>query len=174
MLEEAGARTLIDVSRFPSSRRNPQFNQPELAGTLEQAGIAYRHAVELGGRPGGEPSEERFACIPTAAFRRYAARMRLREWQGALGRALAEPGACFMYAETDWRGDAHRRLLAEQLDVRGYDVVHLLRPGERQLHSSRAEVGERRKAAALRGAGRVSPPAKERTAPGPPRTTTHD
>jgi len=27
VLREAGARTVVDVRRFPASRRNPQFNQ---------------------------------------------------------------------------------------------------------------------------------------------------
>ena len=47
VLDEAGTRTLVDVRRFPSSRRHPQFDQPALAAALENAGIAYRHAVEL-------------------------------------------------------------------------------------------------------------------------------
>ena len=55
VLREAGAATLVDVRRFPGSRRNPQFNQRRLAETLEQAGIRYLHAVELGGRRSGEP-----------------------------------------------------------------------------------------------------------------------
>lgn len=132
-LERAGAETLVDVRRFPGSRRNPQFNKAALETTLAQAGIAYRHAVELGGRLSGEPGEERFACIRTAAFRSYAARMSQRVWQDALARALAQPAPCFMCAETDWRR-CHRRLIAELLAARGHDVVHLLRPHEIELH----------------------------------------
>jgi uncharacterized protein (DUF488 family) len=74
-LGEAGVRTLVDVRRFPASRRHPQFNGPALRDTVETAGIAYRHAGELGGRRSGEPGEERFACIQVPAFRSYAARM---------------------------------------------------------------------------------------------------
>ena len=48
-LEEASVETLVDVRRYPFSRRNPQFNQPVLAGTVGEAGIDYVHAVELGG-----------------------------------------------------------------------------------------------------------------------------
>src|SRR5919201_4814115 len=59
-LHDGGVRTLVDVRRFPSSRRNPQFNQQPLAAALEDAEIGYRHAVELGGRRTGEPGEERF------------------------------------------------------------------------------------------------------------------
>src|SRR4051794_26549841 len=76
MLAGAGVRTLIDVRRYPGSRRNPQFNQPELRTAVENAGVTYRHAVELGGRLSNEPGENDFDCIRVAAFRSYAARMR--------------------------------------------------------------------------------------------------
>ncbi len=62
-LREAAIETLVDVRRFPGSRRNPQFNQATLAAALNAGGIAYRHAVELGGRRAGEPGEERFSCL---------------------------------------------------------------------------------------------------------------
>ena len=58
IVREASVRTLIDVRRFPGSRHNPQFNQPALRAVLEEAGVAYRHAVELGGRLAGEPRED--------------------------------------------------------------------------------------------------------------------
>ena len=82
-LREADVRTLVDVRRFPGSRRNPQFGQAALSQTLRAAGIGYRHAVELGGRLSGEPGEERFGCLRVAAFRSYAARMGTDEWQDA-------------------------------------------------------------------------------------------
>jgi uncharacterized protein (DUF488 family) len=132
-LQEAGVETLIDVRRFPSSRRNPQFNQAALAESLGEAGIAYRHAEELGGRRSSEPGEERFSCLRVAAFRSYAARMGTEMWQRALEAALAEPTPCFMCAETPW-WRCHRRLIAELLTARGHEIVHLLRPGESQPH----------------------------------------
>ena len=132
-LREAGARTLVDVRRFPSSRRNPQFNQAALAQSLGDDGVAYRHAVELGGRRSEEPGEERFACIGVAAFRSYAARMTMPEWQAALDDALAEPAPCFMCAETPW-WRCHRRLIAELLAARGHDVFHILAPGRVERH----------------------------------------
>jgi uncharacterized protein (DUF488 family) len=132
-LEEVGAQTLVDVRRFPGSRRNPQFNQGLLGETLREARIAYHHAVELGGRLRGEPGEERFPCIRVAAFRSYAARIGTAEWQGALERALAQPAPCLMCAETPWQR-CHRRLIAELLVARGHEIVHLIRPRERQSH----------------------------------------
>jgi uncharacterized protein (DUF488 family) len=132
-LQGAGVGTLVDIRRFPGSRRNPQFNKEALAATLALAGIDYRHAVELGGRRSGEPGEERFTCIRTAAFRSYAARMGAQEWQEALALTLANPAPCVMCAETvPWR--CHRVLVSDLLAARGHEVVHLLRPDASQPH----------------------------------------
>lgn len=131
-LRPANVRTVVDVRRFPGSRRNPQFNRDALAEALGVAGIAYRHAEPLGGRRSGEPGEERFACIRTPAFRNYAARMGTPEWQQALAAALEEPTPCFLCAETVW-WRCHRKLIAELLVARGYDVLHLL-PGRVERH----------------------------------------
>jgi uncharacterized protein (DUF488 family) len=132
-LREPGVRTLVDVRRFPGSRRNPQFGQAALAETLREAGIAYAHAEELGGRRSGEPGEEQFGCIRVGAFRSYAARMGTTEWQEALAAALARPGPCLMCAETLWTR-CHRRLIADLLVARGHEVVHLIRPRRREPH----------------------------------------
>jgi len=124
---------VVDVRRFPGSRRHPQFNGDALAVALEEAGIAYRHAPALGGRLSGEPGEERFACIRVAAFRSYAARMTSDAWQHALAEELEQPAPAFLCAETLWT-KCHRRLIAEQLHARGHDVVHLLAPGRAEPH----------------------------------------
>jgi uncharacterized protein (DUF488 family) len=121
------------VRRFPSSRRHPQFNQAALVDVLTEAGIGYRHAVELGGRRTGEAGEERFACVQTPAFRAYLARMGTTDWQAALAEALAEPSPCLMCAETLW-WRCHRRLISELLVARGHDVIHVVRPGEQRRH----------------------------------------
>jgi uncharacterized protein (DUF488 family) len=144
-LREVDAMTLVDVRRFPGSRRNPQFGQAALAETLREAGIHYRHAVELGGRRSGEPGEERFGCIRVAAFRSYAARMGTEEWQEALEDALSEPLPCFMCAETLWTR-CHRRLIAELLVARGHHVTHLIRPGRHERHRlyDESEIRDRR------------------------------
>ena len=142
-LRDAGVQTLVDVRRFPSSRRNPQFNREPLEQTLAAAGIAYRHAVELGGRRSNEPGEERFVCIRVPAFRSYAAGMAAPEWQQALAAALAETAPCFLCAETLW-WRCHRRLIAELLHARGHDVVHLLKPGHSEPHRPWEPISETR------------------------------
>ena len=130
-LRESGRQTLVDVRRYPGSRRNPQFNQKPLADGLRAAGIDYRHAIALGGLRTDEPGQERFECLGN--FAGYAARMGSGEWQEALASALAEPDPVFMCAETPWQR-CHRRFISELLEARGHEVVHLIRPGERERH----------------------------------------
>jgi uncharacterized protein (DUF488 family) len=142
VVREAGVRTLVDVRRFPGSRHNPPFDQPVLKAALEEGGIAYRHAVALGGRLAGEPGEDAFGCLRVAAFRSYAARMGTQGWQAALAAALAEPAPCFMCSETLW-WRCHRRLIAELLHARGERIVHLLGPGKQQEHKPFAEAQSR-------------------------------
>lgn len=140
MLTDAGVQTLVDVRRYPGSRRNPQYNRAAIEATLAQSGIAYRHAVELGGRLSGEAGEERFTCIRQPAFRSYAARMGTQEWQDALALVLADPEPCVMCAETPW-AKCHRRLISELLAARGHEVLHLSPDGvEPHRRSEDAEV----------------------------------
>jgi uncharacterized protein (DUF488 family) len=133
VLSAAGVGTVVDVRRFPGSRRNPQFNVGPLRESLDPAGIAYVHAAALGGRRTNEPGEDRYSCIRVAAFRSYAARMTTSEWQHALDGTLTLPAPCFMCAETLWTR-CHRRLIAELLHARGHEIVHLIGPGRTEPH----------------------------------------
>ena len=132
-LVAARVGTLVDVRRFPMSRRHPQFNGEALEASVADAGIGYVHVEELGGRRSGEQGEERFACIETPAFRSYAARMGTSRWQEALAMALEHERPCFLCAETPW-WRCHRRLIAELLFARGHEVVHILRPHDVRPH----------------------------------------
>jgi uncharacterized protein (DUF488 family) len=137
-LVEAQVAMLVDVRRFPSSRRNPQFTSSALAATLGEAGVTYTHEPELGGRRSAVPGEDRFHCLRVSAFRSYAAWMGTEEWAAALTRSLVHESPCFMCAETlPWR--CHRRLIADVVVARGVEVEHLLGPGESLPHRAFAE-----------------------------------
>ena len=132
-LVDADAATLVDVRRFPGSRRHPQFGQAPLAQALSDGGIEYRHEVDLGGRRATTPDDDRFGCVELVAFRSYATWMGTREWRAALERALRCERPCLMCAETPW-WRCHRRLIADALVARGVQVRHLGRRGEAEGH----------------------------------------
>ena len=141
-LQQAGVGLLVDVRRFPGSRRNPQFNQGALSAALRDAGLRYRHGLELGDAEAASPARSGSPASGRPPFAATPHGWGSPDWQYALHEALAEPAPpCFMCAETDW-GRCHRRLIADLLTARGVEVIHLLRPGQRERHrlSLQAEV----------------------------------
>ena len=50
LLEAAGIETVVDVRRFPGSRRHPYFGREAMAAWLAAAGLDYRWMEDLGGR----------------------------------------------------------------------------------------------------------------------------
>jgi uncharacterized protein (DUF488 family) len=133
MLREAGVRHLVDVRRFPASRRHPQFGRDALAAGLAAAGISYSHEPDLGGH------REPLADSPNTAwrlpaFRGYADHMATPAFAAALARVAALPEAAVMCAEA-LPERCHRRLLADALVCRGLRVRHLVARGSVAEHS---------------------------------------
>ena len=117
---------LVDVRRFPGSRRNPQYSTDALAGSLRERGIDYAHAEALGGFRKPRP-ESPNGGWEQPAFRGYADYMTPPEFGAALERlerAAAERPTSVMCAEAQW-WRCHRRLIADALTVRGWRVLHL-------------------------------------------------
>jgi uncharacterized protein (DUF488 family) len=135
VLSEAEITSLADIRSVPGSRRHPQFGQAPLRASLAKAGIDYVHLRGLGGRRDALANSPHTA-LRVDAFRGYADHMASEEFQRDL--VLLEERArkmstAFMCAETKWE-ECHRRLLADLLTVRGWDVTHLLGPGKSEPH----------------------------------------
>src|SRR3989449_8239944 len=62
---------VVDVRRYPASRRHPQFARDTLAMMLEEAGIRYHHEPDLGGRRAARRDSANTAWR-SAGFRGYA------------------------------------------------------------------------------------------------------
>src|SRR5213083_1135264 len=126
LLAEHQIRLLVDVRRYPASRRYPHFAQEPLAAALEAVGIAYRHDADLGGRRSARKDSANTAWR-SAGFRGYADYMETPAFEDALARLrdLARVGAtAILCAEAvPWR--CHRQLIADALVARGEDVVHI-------------------------------------------------
>jgi len=134
LLRGAGIELLVDVRRYPSSRRFPWFNGPSLAQTLSGTGIAYAHEEALGGRRDPAPDSANGGWR-VGQFRGYADHMASPEFRSALGRLGAESRrTCVMCAEAQW-WRCHRRLLSDALVARGVEVVHLDARGGSEPHA---------------------------------------
>jgi uncharacterized protein (DUF488 family) len=135
LLQLNDIRALVDVRRFPGSRRHPQFGQPQLSSSLRQAQIDYVHLPELGGRRPALPDSPN-TNWRNEAFRGYADYMmtdtfrlgieRLREVASAKRTAI-------MCAEALW-WQCHRSLIADYLKAAGHTVRHILSPTKVELH----------------------------------------
>lgn len=133
-LAQVTVTVLVDVRRFPGSRRHPRFGRDALAAALHHAGIGYEWQGEtLGGRRAASP-RTRHTALRQAAFVGYADHMDTPAFRAAVDALVARAGTvAVMCAETLW-WRCHRMLVADALTMRGAQVVHLLRPGERQPH----------------------------------------
>src|SRR5919199_1287159 len=85
LLRRAGIELLVDVRRYPSSRRFPWFNGPDLRRSLGEAGISYEHCEALGGRRDPSPDSPNGGWR-VGQFRGYADHMASDEFQSALAR----------------------------------------------------------------------------------------
>jgi uncharacterized protein (DUF488 family) len=128
LLRAHSVAELVDVRRFPASRRHPWFNRDALAAALAGVEIAYAHMEELGGRRGSPDPASPHTGWRVASFRAYADRMAEPEWLAALAeleRRARRARVAFMCAEAvPWK--CHRRLIADALVGRGWEVRHLL------------------------------------------------
>jgi uncharacterized protein (DUF488 family) len=136
VLAEAGVDTLVDVRRFPGSRRHPQFGRDALESAVRRIGLRYTWQGEtLGGRrTAGNGS--RHPALRNAAFRAYAEHMDGAEFRGAVDDLIASAATqlpAVMCAETLW-WHCHRMLISDALVLRGAAVEHLLDAGTRQPH----------------------------------------
>ena len=130
LLRGHGVELLVDVRRFPGSRRHPQFGSAALADSLAAAGIGYEHAEALGGRRDADASSAENAGWRNSAFRGYADYMGTPEFRAALERLIAvsrDRTTAIMCAEAvPWR--CHRRLVTDALLARGVPVADIIGP----------------------------------------------
>jgi uncharacterized protein (DUF488 family) len=140
-LEAAGVRRVVDVRRFPGSRRWPWFAAEAMASWLPEHGLVYVAAPELGGRRAPSP-ESPHVALRERGFRGYADYMLTPPFREAFGVLLAAAAAtptAIVCSETLW-WRCHRRLIADAaVLLAGSEVIHLV-GATRQPHRPTAGV----------------------------------
>jgi uncharacterized protein (DUF488 family) len=139
LLTSAGVERVVDVRRFPGSRRNPDLGRDAMAAWLPAAGIGYAWEPRLGGRrrlPAGQ-DDTVDGWWRVEAFRAYAARMRTDEFREGLDVLLEQMDAArtaVMCSESLW-WRCHRRLISDAvLLLHGRAVSHLGHDGRLTEH----------------------------------------
>jgi len=150
LLQEHCIALLVDVRSYPSSRRHPQFNRPELERELPLLGIRYVWlGHELGGMRKQVRADSPHTALDEGGFRNYADHMESALFAEGVARLLSESGktrvAC-MCAEKGWR-DCHRRYLSDALTALYDTPVQHIRdksaPEQHELHESARVVDGR-------------------------------
>jgi uncharacterized protein (DUF488 family) len=139
LLAQHNIGALVDIRRFPGSRKFPHLGQPSLMTALPEAGIEYHWLEALGGRrgaPKGEATSRNFG-LRNESFRNYADYMSTAEFRQGVDELLKIAGAkraAMMCSEAVfWR--CHRRLVSDYLLAQGVTVQHIMPTGKLHPHT---------------------------------------
>jgi len=120
---------VVDVRRYPGSRRWPHFASDALTESLGRHGLLHVGLPELGGRRKPMPDSPNTAWR-SAAFRGYADYMMTEAFADGLDRLVnlaCGLRSAIMCAESVW-WRCHRGLIADVLRWLGFEVNHILGP----------------------------------------------
>ena len=135
ILKARDIQLLVDVRSFPGSRRYPQFNRANLAESLAQASIKYKHEPRLGGRRTPRKDSHNTAWR-NASFRAYADHMETEDFRNGVKDLLelaGEARTTVMCAEALW-WRCHRSLISDYLKAAGHTVVHIIDETKTEEH----------------------------------------
>jgi uncharacterized protein (DUF488 family) len=136
LLAQHGVEALVDIRRFPGSRKHPHFHRDNLAAALPKAGVEYHWLQALGGRRHKQRDESPNLGLEKRGFRNYADYMLTGDFQAGVEKLLEvarQKRTAIMCAEgLFWR--CHRRLVSDFLVANGVAVQHILPSGELRRH----------------------------------------
>ncbi|MDF2450275.1 MAG: hypothetical protein K0R26_2779 [Bacteroidota bacterium] len=135
MLQSFGIQRLVDIRRFPGSKKYPHFNKENLERALEDINISYAHLEDLGGRR--KPHEQsKNTRWNNASFRGYADYMETLQFKNAAKRlgqmAMDQPIAIMCSEAVWWR--CHRSLVSDYMRASGWKIMHILSKNKSQEH----------------------------------------
>jgi len=140
ILQHQECSMLIDIRTVPRSRRNPQFEQSELAASLGSVQIGYYWMRSLGGLRHPHKDSINYGWR-NSSFRGYADYMQTSEFSHAIEELLTFPGegTVLMCAEAvPWR--CHRSLVGDALLARGVSVDDIFYDAKGKSHRKPHEL----------------------------------
>jgi uncharacterized protein (DUF488 family) len=137
LLSQHQIEVLVDIRRFPGSRKHPHFHLDNLAAALPKSGVEYHWLEALGGRRHKQRDESPNRGLENEGFRNYADYMLTDEFREAVETLLEvarRKRAAIMCAEgLFWQ--CHRRLVSDFLVANGVAVQHIMPGGELRPHT---------------------------------------
>ena len=118
---------LVDIRRYPGSRKYPHFNKEALEISLPKKGISYHHLENLGGRRKAKPDSIN-QVWRHPSFRGYADYMATEEFKTTVEelKAIAkEKPTVIMCSEAVW-WSCHRSMVADFLKAQNWTVLHIM------------------------------------------------
>ena len=136
LLARHEVEALVDIRRFPGSRKHPHFNRDNLAAALTKSCLEYHWLEVLGGRRHKRGDESPNLGLENKGFRNYADYMLTDEFREGVEKLLEiarQKRTAIMCAEgLFWR--CHRRLVSDFLAANGVTVQHIMPGGELRPH----------------------------------------
>jgi uncharacterized protein (DUF488 family) len=145
LLARHDIEALVDIRRFPSSRKHPHFNRDHLTPALQEAGVEYHWLEALGGRRPKQRDESPNLGLENRGFRNYADYMLTDEFRQGVAKLLEvarQKRVAIMCAEgLFWQ--CHRRLVSDFLMAKGVRVQHIMPTGDVRPHqlTNGADIG---------------------------------
>ena len=136
LLARHGVEALVDIRRFPGSKKHPHFSRDNLAVALPKAGVEYHWLEALGGRRPKQREESPNLGLENQGFRNYADYMLTEQFREGADKLLViarRKRTAIMCAEgLFWQ--CHRRLVCDFLLAKGVTVQHIMPGGELRPH----------------------------------------
>ncbi|MHC2992685.1 Fe-S cluster assembly protein HesB [Pontibacter sp. HJ8] len=134
-LQSFQIEVLVDVRRYPGSRKYPHFSAEALHVYLPEAGIRYVAAVELGGRRKPKADSANTAWR-SESFRGYADYSETKEFEEGIAKLTeiaSQQRTAYMCSEAVW-WRCHRAIISDYLKERGWTVLHIMSEGSAKEH----------------------------------------
>jgi uncharacterized protein (DUF488 family) len=135
VLQSFQIEVLVDVRRYPGSKKYPQFNTSALETYLPASGIRYMPEEELGGRRKPRPDSHNTAWR-NEAFRGYADYTETKDFEEGIAKLTeiaTQKRTAYMCSEAVW-WRCHRAIISDYLKERGWTVMHIMGKGIAKEH----------------------------------------
>lgn len=126
LLKRYGIQQVIDVRRFPSSKKYPHFNKENLSQKLKEEGIHY---VWLGEILGG---------YRNGGYEKYMQTSQYQMGIKTLIQLAENKTSALLCSEKLWF-KCHRRHIAETLTKMGWHVIHIIELNRTYVHKLRSK-----------------------------------